>query len=245
MTTRAPIAAVVPAYRCAATVPGVVRGTLSHGLAVLVVDDGSGDDTAAAARAAGAEVVAHGHNLGKGSALVTGFRWALRRGASHVLTLDADGQHDPAEIPRLLALAPAADLVVGRRALDLAHMPALRIVGNRVSSAFVSLFLGAPLPDTQCGFRLYSRRLLLRLPLRGGRFETETELLMRAQRLGMTIRWAEVSTLYDGDRAGGSDAPIRGLISHFDTLGDTLRVMRVVLGSFAYPREDGAGRGAR
>lgn len=239
MSERTQIVAVVPAFRCAATLPAVVHGVRRAGLAAVVVDDGSGDDTAAAAQQAGARVLAHDHNMGKGSALLTGFRWALANGASHVLTLDADGQHDPAEIPRFAALAHSADLVVGQRALDLAHMPALRLVGNRVSSYFVSLFCGAALPDTQCGYRLYARRLLERLPLRGGRFENETELLMRAQLLGLGISWVPIATLYDGSPAAGSGAPLRGLVSHFDTLADTLRVMRVVLGSFAYPRGDG------
>jgi glycosyltransferase involved in cell wall biosynthesis len=219
------ICAVVPALDCAATIATVVQGARDQGIAVLVVDDGSADGTATAAEMAGATVLRHSANRGKGQALVSGFRWALARAYDRVLTLDADGQHDPLEIPRLLE--DDADLVIGRRRVMPGAMPLSSFIGNVTSLFWVSLFCGRVCPDAQCGFRVYSRRLLERVPLVGGRFETETELLLRAVRLGLSVRWIPIRTVY-------SQAHERR--THFRTSSDPLRVIRVVLRSVRYPR---------
>jgi glycosyltransferase involved in cell wall biosynthesis len=220
--------ALIPAYECAETVGAVVEGVRAHGLRVLVVDDGSRDRTAEAARAAGATVLSHEVNRGKGHALVTGFRWALARPElDGVLTLDADGQHGARDIPALLAELGRAGLAIGQRRLALDPMPLASYIGNRASTFWISLFAGTGVPDAQCGFRLYSRELLERVPLGGGRFETETELLLRAIRLGLVVRWVPVETIYQepGRRR-----------THYRNLEDTLRVIRVVLRSSSYPR---------
>lgn len=222
------VAAVIPVLNCVRTVSRVVRQVRALGLMTAVVDDGSSDGSAAEAREAGATVLRHARNRGKGHSLVTGFRWALERGADAVVTLDADGQHDPGDLPRLLALAGEADLVVGQRRLERAWMPRASFVGNCVSSFFISLFCGRTLPDTQCGYRLYSRRLLSLVTVEGGRFETETELLMRASLLGLRVEWIPVDTIYDNG--------VSPRVSNFRTLPDTLRVIRVVLRSPWFPR---------
>lgn len=228
MTTSPHIIAIIPAYCCEASIASVVGRTREQGLEVVVVDDGSSDGTAAVARQAGAEVLRHPYNLGKGHALWTGFDRALELGASHVLTLDGDGQHDPTELPALLEHVPRGDLIIGRRRLNPRQMPASRLFGNLVSSFWISLFCLRPLPDTQSGYRVYSRRLLRCIPHKGGRFETETEILVRACRLGLDIRWVPVTTIYE-----------TGLAPHktnFITFPDTLRVMDVVLRSPWYSR---------
>ena len=228
MVSAAQIIALIPAYNCEASITSVVERTLAQGLEVLVVDDGSGDGTVAAAREAGAEVLEHLHNRGKGHALWTGFARAMERGASHVVTLDGDAQHDPAELGALLRHLPDGDLVVGRRRLDPRQMPATRLFGNLVSSFWISIFCGRLLPDTQSGYRVYSRRLLEKIPQNGGRFETETEILVRACRLGAEVRWVPIATIYE-----------TGLAPHktnFITFPDTLRVMDVVLRSPWYPK---------
>ena len=220
--------AVIPAYNCEKTIALVVKGVQPQGLDVVVIDDGSTDATCDAAEAAGARVVRHPANRGKGHALVTGFKHVLSNGGGAVLTLDADGQHDPEDLPRLLEHLSTADLIIGRRQLDLELMPRASFVGNCISTFFISLFCGKHFPDTQCGYRIYSDRMLRALPLRGGRFETETELLMRASLLGLTIKWVRVETLYDN-----------GITPHrtnFHNLYDTLRVIRVVLRSPRFPR---------
>jgi glycosyltransferase involved in cell wall biosynthesis len=222
------IIAVIPAYNNEATVGAVVRDVRQLGLEVLVVDDGSSDGSAACAETEGATVVRHGRNMGKGHALVTGFRQALDHGGAAVVTLDADGQHAVQDLPRLLEHAGTADLVIGKRRLDLEVMPRTSFIGNSVSTFFISLFCGKQFPDTQSGYRVYSERLLRALPLQGGHFETETELLMRAALLGLEIKWVRVETLYDN-----------GVTPHhtnFHNLFDTLRVIAVVLGSHRFPR---------
>ena len=229
MTAKPHIIALIPAYNCEASIASVVERTLQQGLHVLVVDDGSSDGTAAAAGGAGAEVLRHPHNRGKGHALWTGFRRALELGASHIVTLDGDAQHDPAELELMLRHVPDGDLIIGRRRLDPRQMPASRLFGNLVSSFWISLFCLRLLPDTQSGYRVYSRRLLRCIPQNGGRFETETEILVRACRLGKNVRWVPVATIYE-----------TGLAPHktnFITFPDTLRVIDVVVRSPWYPRK--------
>jgi glycosyltransferase involved in cell wall biosynthesis len=196
---------------------------------VTVVDDGSSDGTAAAAQRAGAHVLHHATNRGKGHALVTGMAWARGREIESLLTLDGDGQHSPRDIPALLAQAgEGADLVIGRRRLRLGAIPFASFVGNSVSTFYLSLFLLRAVPDGQCGLRLYSRRLLETIPIRGGRFETETEILMRASRLGMDIRWVPIETIYP-------HGP-RHRHTHFRSFSDSLLVIRTALHSLTYPR---------
>jgi glycosyltransferase involved in cell wall biosynthesis len=218
--------AIVPALDCQHTVAAVVQGIRRLQIPAVVIDDGSRDDTAAVAEEAGATVLRHSENRGKGHALVTGFRWALEHDVQHVLTLDGDGQHDPAEIPALLEQA-SADMVVGRRCISPRAMPLSSLIGNTTSMFWVSLFTGRFCPDAQCGFRVYSAQLLRRVPLVGGRFETETEILLRAALLGLTIRWVPIRTIY----------PPRGQrTTHFRTRRDPLRVIAVTIRSVTYPR---------
>lgn len=222
-TTRA----VIPAYNCEQTIAPVIRGIQRQGLDVIVVDDGSQDATASNARSAGARVIQHGANRGKGHALVTGFKTALSDGALAVVTLDGDGQHNPDDLPRLLAHSESADLVIGQRQLVIDRMPPASFVGNCISTFFVSLFCGKHFPDTQCGFRLYSKKLLSSIAPVGGRFETETELLMRASKLGLNIRWVPVETIYDNG--------VTPRTTHFHNFYDSLRVIEVVLRSTRFP----------
>jgi glycosyltransferase involved in cell wall biosynthesis len=219
---------IMPALDTAPTISRVVEQVADRGVVPVVIDDGSTDGTAGLAEAAGATVLRHGVNRGKGHALVTGFRWALAAGATRIATMDADGQHDPDDLLRLLDHAGTADLVVGQRQVDRAVMPRASFIGNCISTFFVSLFCGRQLPDVQCGLRVYSPALLRQMPLSGGRFETETEILMRAVLLGLTIHWVPIHTIYEPD--GGPHQ------THFDTLRDTLRVIRVVVGSKRFPR---------
>src|SRR3954471_20775539 len=148
------VAAVIPALNEAASIVEVLsglRGTVEH---IIVVDDGSSDGTARRAREAGAEVLEHATNLGKGRAVRTGLARALAGPFTHVLLLDADLQHVPSEASRLLSAAAdtGADVVIGERQFSRAGMPASRYHANRVGSRALSWFVGAPLQDTQCGF---------------------------------------------------------------------------------------------
>ncbi len=182
---------VVPAFEEAATVGRVVEAARAHG-PVLVVDDGSRDATAAVARAAGAEVIRHPRRLGKGQALRTGIAAARARGAALVATLDGDGQHDPADLPALLAAAregPRA-VVVGSRVTGRAGggVPAGRLNAIRVASFFLSWVTGLRLHDTQSGFRVYPLALFDEARTRRGGFVFETEVLVAAAARGYAVR---------------------------------------------------------
>jgi glycosyltransferase involved in cell wall biosynthesis len=220
-------AAVIPAYQAERWVAGVVSGTLEQLEAVLVVDDGSSDATAQTARAAGAEVVRLPTNQGKGAALRRGFEEWLARGMDAVVTLDADGQHLPAEIPRLLAAASDADLVLGSRDHLFEDMTGLRRRSNALSSRAISFAAGLSLPDVQTGFRLYTRRLLEAVPVREDRFEAESAVVVRAARRGLRVRCVPIELAFaDGTRT-----------SHYRPLIDSLRIARAVIAArFERPR---------
>jgi glycosyltransferase involved in cell wall biosynthesis len=161
----------IPAFQAEHTVGAVVQGVRRFFEHVIVIDDGSSDRTSVAAQDAGAELVRFERNRGKGAALRTGFARALERGAAAAITIDADGQHDPAEIPHLLAhwSKTQAGIVIGSRAGAYDGMTSLRRFGNRFSNRAVSYFAGAPIADAQSGLRLYDMRLVRQIPLRGTR----------------------------------------------------------------------------
>jgi glycosyltransferase involved in cell wall biosynthesis len=193
------IVAVIPAYDEGPRVGAVVAGADAH-LPVLVVDDGSTDDTAAVAEAAGATVLRQRPNQGKGAALRAGFRWALDHDFEAALTLDADGQHDPAEIPALLAARArtGADLIIGRR--DFGRMPPIRQLSNRLGGLAFSWAVGRRIPDNQSGYRLVSRRLMEAMLASGeSGFEFEVEMITTAIRAGWAIEWVPIRTIYAGE----------------------------------------------
>lgn len=199
MTTGRAVVAIIPAHDEGPRI-GAVASAAVHHLPVLVVDDGSGDDTAVRAAAAGADVVAQRPNQGKGAALRAGFREALARGCEAVVTLDADGQHDPAEIPRFLAAREraASDLIVGRR--DFRRMPPVRRLANDLGGIAFSWAVGRPIPDNQSGYRLISRRLMeALLDSDEPGFEFEVEMITTAIRAGFEIDWVPIRTIYAGE----------------------------------------------
>jgi len=178
------IGVVIPAFNAEASIGAVVKGALAHASRILVVDDGSGDRTAPHARDAGAEVVRHQRNRGKGAALRTGFSRMLEDGVSAVITLDADSQHDPADIPLFAETFrnEEPDLIIGSRHDDFTGMTRARRIGNRFSSLALHFFTGLELPDSQSGYRLYAARFLRDLPLRRSSYDAEMEALLHAAR---------------------------------------------------------------
>ena len=200
------ICAVIPAYQAAPTLDAVVRATSEH-LPVLVVDDGSTDDTAAVAEAAGAEVLRQPANQGKGAALRRGFAHVLEGGAKAALTLDADGQHDPACAPDFLAAwrERSAPLIIGRR--DFGQMPLSRRVANNLGTQTFSWAVGRHVADNQSGYRLIAKPLLPHL-LRSSEdgFEFEVEMITDAIRAGLDIDWVPIPTIYDD--AGSHISPV-------------------------------------
>jgi len=211
---RATVAAIIPAYEEEEHVADVVQRTLKEVDHVLVVDDGSTDATAANAREAGAELIVHQRNLGKGESIKTGLRYWLERGFQHVVILDGDGQHLPEEINRFIAAtATGAHLLVGTRMNDVRQMPLVRQVVNRYMSNKISRLCGQVIPDTQCGFRMLHAAVIPHLLEGTERFEYETEMLIKMSRKGFRIESVPVSTVYSDEVS--SIHPVRDTIRFF------------------------------
>jgi len=220
------IAVIIPAYQAAATIRDVVARTRAAipAAEILVVDDGSTDGTHAAASGV---AITHDRNLGKGAALRDGIREATARGAAVVVTIDADGQHPPEAIPRLLRPIQEgrADLVLGARKRDRA-MPVSRRITNWLSATLASRIGGQPVSDAQTGFRAFTRAVAARVAPAGDRYEYEANFLLDALRAGFRVSSIEVPTIY-------------GAPSHFRAWGDTWRMLhafarhagRIVLGA--------------
>jgi glycosyltransferase involved in cell wall biosynthesis len=193
------ILALIPAYEEGPRIGAVVEAARRY-LPVVVVDDGSTDETAVRADAAGATVLRQIPNAGKGAALRAGFHHALDAGADAVVTLDADGQHDPAEIPTFVDafLARRAELIIGRR--DFSQMPPVRRAANVLGGATLSVALGRGVPDNQSGYRLIARQLMrAMLASDESGFEFEVEMIARCIALGLPIDWVPIRTIYAGE----------------------------------------------
>jgi glycosyltransferase involved in cell wall biosynthesis len=219
-------AAVIPAYNEEKHIGDVVRRTRHKLDDVLVVDDGSQDQTADRAREAGAAVIVHEQNRGKGETIKTGLRhWlataspsggGLDRQIDYVIILDADGQHRPEEIERFIAVAlspEAPKLILGNRMDDVSSMPLVRRMVNRWMSGRISAACGQEIPDTQCGFRLLHRQLIPELLGGAARFDYETEMLIVASRKGFRIASVPISTVYSDEVS--SIHPVRDTLRFF------------------------------
>jgi glycosyltransferase involved in cell wall biosynthesis len=193
------ILALIPGYQEGPRIAAVVEGARVH-LPVVVVDDGSTDDTAARAEAAGAIVLRQHPNAGKGAAIRMGFRHALERGALAVVTLDADGQHDPAEIPTFLAAFESGkpELIIGRR--DFSSMPFVRRLSNTLGGWIFSAAVGRRVADNQSGYRLIGRRLMTALLDSDEHgFEFEVEMIARCIALDLPMTDVPIRTIYAGE----------------------------------------------
>jgi glycosyltransferase involved in cell wall biosynthesis len=212
-------AVIIPAYREEKHVGDIVRRTRQQLDHVLVVDDGSSDKTAQRARDAGAEVIVHNQNRGKGEAIKTGLRHWLDRQFVHVIILDADGQHLPEEIDRFIAAAASAagpSFFLGNRMKNLTGMPFVRRIVNRYMSNQISRVCGQKIPDTQCGFRMLDRQLIPELLGGMERFDYETEMLIIASRQGYRIESVPITTVYSDE------------VSNIRPVSDTLRFLKLM-----------------
>jgi glycosyltransferase involved in cell wall biosynthesis len=195
---------VSPAYNEEKTVAKVVQAALKYSEGVIVVDDGSTDSTYEEAKKAGATVIRHYRNLGKGAALKTGFKAALKMGADIVIVLDADLQHNPEEIPKLLKTMERenADIVVGSRFLGIIKgMPRMRILSNKLTTIILRLYFKLPITDSQSGFRAYKRQILEQVEFSAPRFSAETEILIDARRKGFRISETKIQTIYGEEKS--------------------------------------------
>lgn len=212
--SRSDVVAVIPAFDCERTVGALVAALRLRLDCVVVVDDGSTDATSSVAALAGARVVRRTENGGKGRALRAGIAAALALDPAALVLLDADGQHDPGDLPRLLAAwdERRPDLVVGTRLADRETIPAARFWTNYIGSRILSWMTGYELEDSQSGYRLLAADLARALGLTSDGFAIESEMLIKAARRGARIEHVRIRTIYND--AG----------SHFRPLLDTLRI---------------------
>lgn len=217
------IAILIPAYNAARTVGAVARQAAAELPAVVVIDDGSIDGTGDAARAAGAIVLRHVQNRGKGAALKTGFEWALKEGLDGVVTLDADGQHLPSETAKILRCQAqtGAHLVIGGRAHLFEQMLPRRRRANRFSAAAIGWASQAAITDSQSGFRYYSAELIRTTELKADGFDLESEVIVKAGQRGMAIVTTPIELGFVDGITTSHYRPVA------DTVSIALRVLRV------------------
>jgi len=208
--------AVIPCFNESASIVSLVTALRWNLTSVMVVDDGSMDATAELARTAGAVVIQHGYNQGKGAALKSGLSRALKQGFEWAVTLDGDGQHTPEDLPALVRRAEetGALLVIGNRMGEAEKIPWLRRYVNRWMSRKLSQRAGRHLPDTQSGFRLVHLRTWAALALNAKHFEVESEMLMAFLAARRPVEFVPIRVI--GSRRG----------SHINPVADTLRWWR-------------------
>jgi glycosyltransferase involved in cell wall biosynthesis len=212
--------AIIPAYNSANYLEKLIPRVKEYIPDNLVINDGSTDQTSLIAEQSGATVLSHVKNLGKGAALKTGFQYAVENNYDPIITLDSDGQHDPKYIHDFLRAYTESncDIIIGSRVYDKADMPWDRRFSNWATSHIVSLLLKTKIEDLQCGYRLYSRKLIESLSLESDRFELETEIVIKAFKAGFVPHFIPIVVEYGF-----------GFPTQMNRFVDTIRWWRCVL----------------
>ncbi|OGC41725.1 hypothetical protein A2Y85_04630 [candidate division WOR-3 bacterium RBG_13_43_14] len=197
------IVVIVPAYNAESTIRELINEIIRNGFDredIVIINDGSRDHTAQIAREQKVILCAHEKNLGKGMALRSGIDRARSMNKKKVITMDADGQHDPEEIKVFMAHKNDYDLIIGQR-IDRMNMPVLRRLVNRTTSLVVSLLCGHFIPDVQCGFRMIDLQIFNRIKLVTANYQTESELVIKAVRQGFRVGTVSVATRYNNEKS--------------------------------------------
>ncbi|MBN1872007.1 MAG: glycosyltransferase family 2 protein [Candidatus Omnitrophica bacterium] len=194
------ISVLIPAYNEASQIGLLINELRQMNITPIVVDDGSFDDTGKEAEKNGAKIIKHRKNMGKGASLKTGFEYILdeEREFDAILIMDGDGQHSPGDIHKFTKLAEKEEnsFIIGNRMNNVRNMPLSRKLTNKFMSLIISGLCGQNIPDTQCGFRLLKKDLVKKINIEFSRFEVESELLIKASRLGSRILSVPIQTLY-------------------------------------------------
>jgi glycosyltransferase involved in cell wall biosynthesis len=195
------ICAVIPAFNEAESILEVIKGVQGFNVKAIVVDDGSSDETSLIAERQGAHILRHNKRSGKGMSLRDGFSYAVDKEYDLVFTIDGDGQHDPSDIPIFLDKFQKlhADVVIGNRMRDPADMPFIRIVTNKFMSRAISMICHQHIPDTQCGYRLFTRQAISNIDIKSRKFEIESEILVKLSRQGLRIDSVPIKSIYAGE----------------------------------------------
>lgn len=213
------VCVIIPSFNEAKEIGQLVARVKQQGLDCLVVDDGSTDETVQIAQSAGATVLKNIKNHGKGASLIKGFNYAIENDFDAVITMDGDGQHLPEDIPNFVRLAQHSDagIFIGNRMHESKNMPCGRLLTNKIMSSFISGVTKQKIPDTQCGFRLLKKEALKELDLVTANYEIESEMLIKAARLGFKIDSVPISTVYSGEK------------SRINPFVDTLRFLKYII----------------
>ena len=216
------ICAVIPAFNNETTISKVVEKTQREIDHVVVVDDGSTDETARFAEDAGAHVIRVSINRGKGNALRISFRYALANNFDAIITLDSDLQHDPSEIPKFIRhhAINRSKIVIGARLHGRGKMPCVCYANNIIGTYTFSWLIGQPVDDSQCGFRLYDREVLENIKILNDGFEAEADILLRAGKRGYTIGFVPIKTIYFSNHSHRS---------YYRPVKDTFRISIIFL----------------
>jgi glycosyltransferase involved in cell wall biosynthesis len=218
------VCVLIPAYNAESTLGTVLAKIQPLGLHTVVVNDGSLDETGRIALEQGVHLLEHPNNLGKGAALRTGFQYVLGKGYDTVITLDADGQHDPCEIPSLLSVFEKVrpDILIGSRAQEFDRMTFLRRFWNRLGARAIARYCHTDITDSQSGFRLIRAGVLREVQLLTSGFETELELLIKACKKGFSVLSVPIH-IQEVDGTGSS---------HFIPVRDTWQECKLFLRIF-------------
>ncbi|MBD3288638.1 glycosyltransferase [candidate division KSB1 bacterium] len=217
------IGAIIPAFNAGIGIASVIKELKSHvGNKIIVVNDGSTDGTATYALKENVIVLSHKHNRGKGAALRTGFSKAIELNWDAVITLDADGQHNPIFVPYFIGRykETGADIIIGSRMCNLKSMPPHRILSNRITSKILSWRIGQKIIDSQCGYRLISIDVLNEIELLTSHYDTESEIIIRSGLAGFRIDFVDIETIYNNEA------------SSINLVLDTMRFIKLYWSSF-------------
>jgi glycosyltransferase involved in cell wall biosynthesis len=212
------ICVIIPTYNEAKAIGELTAKIHAQQLGALIIDDGSLDNTGQIARDNGAIVLRNEVNKGKGASLIRGFNYLAESDFEAVITMDGDGQHEPEEIPAFIRSAENSkyDIVVGNRMLKREEMPLTRVLTNKFMSWIISRIAGQNIPDTQCGYRLIKKEVIKKIRLSTSRYETESEILIRAAREGFKIGSIPIKSIYRGEK------------SQINPFTDTVRFIKLI-----------------
>ncbi len=210
----------IPVYNHKKKIGAVLDGCLNYFAPkdILVVDDGSTDGSALEAEKRGVNIITHTKNTGKGSALISGFAWGIKHDAQWILTMDADGQHNPDEIPFFLqeAKKDSYDMLIGNRDFSIKSMPLKRSLSNRITSKILSILLKQEISDSQNGFRMIKTDVIKKIDVESSDFILETEMIINASVAGFNIGFVPISTIYSGEK------------SHMSNFSTTIRFIKTI-----------------
>ncbi len=210
---------IIPTFNESKAIAGLIGSIRQLGLELIIIDDGSGDDTAKIAQASGATVLRNEFNLGKGASLIKGYNYAIAQEFDAVISMDGDGQHSCDDIKAFIRKAQDSQsaVIVGNRMGRTKNMPLVRFLTNSFVSKLISIIIKQNVPDTQCGFRLLKKEVLVKLNLSASKYEIDSEVLIKAARLGFKIESIPIQTIYSGQK------------SQINPFVDTLRFLRFII----------------